>query len=114
MTKLLSQISGVITMITTPSDIRINARLSGEDAARFQELLERSGLSASDLLRDALREYHTSRARPARDTLALLAGYIGAGEGPEDLSAHYKSYLTETLENKIPLSVQEPRHDSYR
>ncbi|MDR0563645.1 MAG: ribbon-helix-helix domain-containing protein [Azoarcus sp.] len=100
-------------MPCTSSDVRINARLSGTDAARFQELLERSGLSASDLLRDALREYYVAHVRPSRDSLALLTGYIGAGEGPEDLSARYKSYLTESLEEKIPLSVQEPR-GSYR
>ncbi|MDR1710045.1 MAG: hypothetical protein LBS70_10045 [Candidatus Accumulibacter sp.] len=95
-------------MASIPSDIRINARLSGMDAVWFRELLECSGLSASDLLREALREYHASRVRPARDSLGLLAAYIGAGEGPEDLSARYKSYLTEALEEKIPLSVQEP------
>ncbi|GHT82981.1 hypothetical protein AGMMS49960_11090 [Betaproteobacteria bacterium] len=92
------------------SDIRINARLSGADAARFQELLSRSGLPASDLLRDALREYHAAHVRPQRDSVALLAGYIGSGEGPEDLSVRYKDYLTEALEEKIPLMVQEP-HD---
>jgi len=94
---------------TFPSDVRINARLSGDDAARFQELLEKSGLSASDLLRAALREYHATHVRPSRDPLALLAGFIGSGEGPEDLSARYKDYLTESLENKISRSVQEPR-----
>ena len=92
------------------SDIRINARLSGVDAAQFQELLSRSGLPASDLLRDALREYHAAHARTQRDPMTLLAAYIGAGEGPEDLSARYKDYLTEALEEKIPLSVHEP-HD---
>ncbi len=91
------------------SDVRINARLSGDDAACFQELLEKSGLSASDLLRAALREYHATHVRPSRDPLALLAGFIGSGEGPEDLSARYKDYLTESLENKISRSVQEPR-----
>jgi hypothetical protein len=95
------------------SDVRINARLSGADAARFRELLDRSGLSASDLLRDALREYHASRVRAPRDPLALLSAYIGSGEGPEDLSARYKDYLSEALENKIPLSVHEP-HDPDR
>jgi hypothetical protein len=95
------------------SDVRINARLSGVDAARFRELLDRSGLSASDLLRDALREYHVSRVRAPRDPLALLAAYIGSGEGPDDLSMRYKDYLSEALENKIPLSVREP-HDSDR
>lgn len=94
----------------TSADIRINARLTGPDAARFQELLDRSGGSASDLLRDALREYHAAHVRPRRDPLDLLAGYIGAGEGPEDLSASYKDYLTEALEHKLPLRVQEP-HD---
>lgn len=92
------------------SDVRINARLSGADAAQFRELLDQSGLSASDLLRNALREYHAARVRAPRDPLALLTGYIGAGEGPEDLSVHYKSYLSEALENKIPLAVHEP-HD---
>ncbi|MDR1709610.1 MAG: CopG family transcriptional regulator [Candidatus Accumulibacter sp.] len=91
------------------SDIRINARLSGEDARNYKELLAESGLSASELLREALREYRASRPRPARDPLTLLAAYVGGGEGPEDLSARYKSYLTEALENKIPMSVQEPR-----
>jgi len=94
---------------TSSSDVRINARLSGDDAMRFQELLESSGMSASDLLRAALREYHAAHARSPRDPLALLAGFIGSGEGPEDLSARYKDYLSESLEDKIPLSVQEPR-----
>ncbi|MCL1825621.1 MAG: ribbon-helix-helix domain-containing protein [Betaproteobacteria bacterium] len=98
---------------TSSSDVRINARLSGDDAARFQELLESSGLSASDLLRAALREYHAAHARSSRDPLALLTGFIGSGEGPEDLSVRYKDYLSESLENKIPLSVQEP-HATYR
>lgn len=89
------------------SDVRINARLTGEDAARFRQLLERSGGSASDLLRDALREYHAMHLRPQRDPLELLAGYIGTGDGSEDLSSNYKAYLTEALEDKIPLRVQD-------
>lgn len=75
------------------SDIRINARLTGEDAARFQELLEQSGRTASELLCEALREYHAARRRPAgRDALQLLARFTGGGEGPEDLSGRYKTY----------------------
>jgi hypothetical protein len=89
------------------TDIRINARLTGPDAIQFQELLDRSGHSASDLLREALREYHAAHLRPRRDPLQLLEGYIGGGDGPEDLATHYKQYLTEALEDKIPLQVQE-------
>jgi len=83
-----------------PADIRINARLSGEDAERFQELLESSGLSASELLRAALREYYSTHVRPPNNSLDLLKAFIGSGEGPEDLSLCYKDYLSRALENK--------------
>jgi hypothetical protein len=96
------------------SDIRINARLTGQDAVLFQNLLEQSGRSASELLREALREYHAARQRPRPDPMRLLQGYIGAGEGPEDLSANYKRYLTEALEDKLPLSVHEPEPKRYK
>lgn len=98
------------------AEIRINARLTGEDAKHFRELQRREGLSASDLLRDALREYHVSRTKPARDAASILdaSGFLGGGEGPEDLSTRYKAYLTEGLEEKLPLRVQEPEPDDYR
>jgi hypothetical protein len=90
-----------------PTDVRVNARLTGADAAQFQELLESSGVSASELLRVALREYHRAHVRTKRKPLDLLASYIGAGEGPQDLSANYKSYLAQALERKIPLAVHD-------
>ena len=95
--------------MTTP-EIRINARLVGEDARHFQELQRREGLSAFDLLRDALREYHAARARPRANALKLLtaSGFTGGGEGPADLSTRYKDYLTDALEHKVPMRV----HDS--
>ena len=46
-----------------------------------------------------------STARPIqtkRKPLDLLAGYIGAGEGPQDLSANYKSYLAQAQQDKMP------------
>lgn len=94
--------------VTTP-EIRINARLTGEDAEHFRELQRREGLSASDLLREALREYHAARARPRANALTLLvaSGFIGGGEGPADLSTRYKDYLGDALERKLPLRVQD-------
>ncbi len=91
------------------TEIRINARLTGTDARRFAELQKREGLSASDLLRDALREYHATRHRPRADAAKLLAasGFVGGGSGPVDLSTRYKEYLTGALEHKHPLRVQE-------
>ena len=93
------------------SDIRINARLTGEDAVRFRALLAGQELSASDLLRAALREYHERHAAAATDALAILGrhGFVAGGEGPEDLSCAYKYYLADALETKIPLRVQEER-----
>lgn len=96
--------------MNTPADIRINARLTGEDAERFQQLLGSEGLTASELLRAALREYHERHAMPARDALSILEkhAFLAGGEGPEDLSSAYKSYLTEALETKIPMHAHEP------
>jgi hypothetical protein len=97
-------------------EIRINARLTGADARRFRELQRREGISASDLLRDALREYHAARVRPRSDAATILgsSGFLGGGEGPADLSARYKSYLADTLEEKLPLRVSEPTPDDPR
>ncbi|HEX5122236.1 MAG TPA: ribbon-helix-helix protein, CopG family [Rhodanobacteraceae bacterium] len=97
-------------------EIRINARLTGQDARHFRELQRREGVSASDLLRDALREYHAARSKPRADAAKLLdaSGFIGGGEGAADLSTRYKSYLTDTLEEKLPLRVSEPEPDDYR
>ncbi|GAA0725083.1 ribbon-helix-helix protein, CopG family [Dokdonella soli] len=91
------------------AEIRINARLVGEDARHFQELQRREGLSASDLLREALREYHAARSKPRVNALKLLtaSGFIGGGEGPADLSTRYKDYLGDALERKLPLRVQD-------
>jgi hypothetical protein len=90
-------------------EIRINARLTGEDARHFRELLRREGVSASDLLRDALREYYAARSKPRANALKLLtaSGFIGGGEGPADLSARYKDHLVDTLVQKPPLRVRE-------
>ena len=92
-------------------EIRINARLTGEDAKRFRELQEREGLSASDLLREALREYHSVKSRRRVDAMALLqsTGFLAGGEGPADLSSSYKDHLADTLEAKLPTRVQERR-----
>ena len=112
-----NRLSYTYDMPRQPTDeIRINARLTGEDARRFRELQRREGISASDLLRDALREYHAARGRPRTDAAKLLgaSGFLGGGEGPADLSTRYKSYLIDALEEKIPLRVSEPKPDDPR
>src|ERR1700755_1959942 len=96
-----------------PNDeVRINARLTGEDARHFLELQRREGnRAASDLLRDALREYYVAHAKPKRSAFGLMqdSGFIGGGEGSRDLSTRYKSILTESLGDKFPRRVSESR-----
>jgi hypothetical protein len=93
------------------SDIRINARLTGEDARHFLELQREGNLAASDLLRDALREYYVAHAKRRPDPFALMSasGFIGGSEGVPDLSTNYKTYLTDSLADKYPTRVSEPR-----
>jgi hypothetical protein len=93
------------------SDIRINARLTGEDARHFLELQRDGNVAASDLLRDALREYYAAHSKRRPSALALMnaSGFIGGGEGPADLSAIYKTYLTDSLTEKYPARVSELR-----
>jgi hypothetical protein len=92
--------------------IRINARLTGEDARRFLEL-QQGGRAASDVLRDALREYHAAHAKPKPNALALLrdSGFVGGFDAPADLSSRYKDYLGDALAEKYPLGVHEDRAD---
>lgn len=113
---LLSYIYDMPRQPADPDEIRINARLTGEDARRFRELQRRGDISASDLLRDALREYHAARSKPRMDAAKLLAasGFLAGGDGPADLSTRYKSYLTDALEDKFPLRVSEPKPDDPR
>jgi hypothetical protein len=90
-------------------DIRINARLTGDDARHFLELQRDGGIAASDLLRDALREYYAAHSKRRPDAFALMSasGFIGGGEAPADLSTNYKTYLTDSLAEKYPKRVSE-------
>ena len=98
--------------MSTNDEIRINARLTGEDARHFLELQRREGnRAASDLLRDALREYYVAHAKPRTGAFALMSesGFVGGGDGARDLSSRYKSIMTESLADKYPTRVAEPR-----
>lgn len=102
--------------VMTTAAIRINARLTGDDARRFIELTQgKNGLAASDLLREALREYHARHALARPDAFKLMqaSGYIGGFDAPADLSSHYKDYLAQALDEKYPLAVNEPAAPEY-
>ncbi len=83
--------------------IRINARLSGEDARRFADLQALEG-SATNVIREAVREYHLKRIKPRRNAFEIMtaSGFIGCGAGPADLSTDTDRHLSEALREKYP------------
>lgn len=88
---------------TNPADRRINARLDPDRKAKLELLREATGESVTDLVKagiDLLWERQQRRSR--RSALRVLrdAGFIGAGEGAEDLSESYKEHLAAGLAEK--------------
>ena len=92
----------------TAQDSRINARLTGEDARRFKQLRAVTKQSASEVIREAVKLYHEKMVKPKKTPYEILleSGFIGGGEGPEDLSTHYKKYMAEDLAKKWRLDEQ--------
>lgn len=84
--------------------IRINARLTGEDARLFRDVQRLEKQSTSGLLRAALREYSQKRLKPRKSAYDLLreSGLIGSlKNAPPDLSTN-KKYIYEYLDRKYP------------
>jgi hypothetical protein len=83
---------------------RINARFSGEDVKRFRELQRQTRQSASEVLREAVRRYHSQAVKPRRSAYEIMSesGFIGSVDGPEDVSTNKKKYITEALRKKYP------------
>jgi len=82
-------------------DIHIDTYLTGTDAVHLQELLKQSGRSTSEVLRAALHAYHTQCLAPKPDPQQLLASFVSSGEGPQDLSLHYKDYLFQEEKDQL-------------
>lgn len=100
----------------TTAAIRINARLTGDDARRFAELTRgKDAPAVSDLLRDALREYYARHAetRPSAVELMQASGFIGGFDASADLSSRYKYYLAESYADKFPSAIHEPTSPGY-
>lgn len=79
---------------------RINARFSAEDTARVQALAEATHMSTSEVLREAVREYHAKHIKPKKNAYEIMrdSGFIGCmTDAPPDLSTRYKEYIAEDL-----------------
>ena len=76
-------------------DMRVNARLDEDSEEKLAYLEKETGLSVSEIMRRAIASYYSRlRNDNADPSMALIkAGFVGCGEGPEDLSANYKQHL---------------------
>lgn len=94
-------------------EIRINARLTGEDARRFKELQTREKQSASYVIREAVREYHAKRVAPRRSAYEIMleSGFIGSiKNGARDSSSEESIHraMDEVLRSKYPHAFEHP------
>lgn len=82
--------------------MRLNARISDEQAKQLEELRQATGGSTSDIVREALRRYYEEMCRRHVSANQVLeqVGFIGCGEADPELSTRYKEALTGSLEQK--------------
>ena len=82
--------------------MRINARLDDERVKKLRQIQSLMGLSASDVVKQALDLLHQQRVARSQGRLdALLSSdLIGCADGPRDLASRYKAYLARGLESK--------------
>ncbi len=78
-------------------DMRVNARLDEDSEEKLAYLEKEKCLSVSEIMRRAIASYYSRfRNDNADPAMALIkAGFIGCGEGPEDLSTNFKEHLQE-------------------
>ena len=86
-----------------PAVTRVNARLDAARMAKLEQLAKSTGLSISDVIRDAIDHYadaHQSANAPSAYEIAQRIGLIGCGAGPADLASNIKRYFAEGLQKK--------------
>ncbi len=86
-----------------PAATRVNARLDADRMRKLEQLAKATGLSLSDVIRDAIDHYADAKQAqngPSTYEIMQRIGFIGCAKGPKDLSSNYKKYLTESLQKK--------------
>jgi hypothetical protein len=90
------------------NELRINARLDEQAANDLEFLKESTHANNTEVLKAALRFYAKHlRNEAQRSKQALMdSGLVDSFQGPEDLSANYKKYVAEAIDEKYP--AQQP------
>ena len=89
--------------VVQPTAMRVNARLDPSRMAKLEQLAKATGLSVSDVIRDAIDHYaeaHRSANAPSAYKIAQRVGLIGCGSGPADLSVNTKQNFAKVLQKK--------------
>ena len=82
--------------------MRINARLDEDRKRKLEYLMRVTGLRVSDIIKQAIDALYerSERAGSRPGQLLTGSGFVGCGEGPEDLSASYKDALPVSMRAK--------------
>lgn len=82
--------------------MRINARLDDTTSRKLSYLQKLTGWGVSEIVRKALETYYRHFKNTQAQSAKLLAesGFIGCGEGPENLSETYKQHLVDDMGRK--------------
>lgn len=82
--------------------MRINARLDEDHRRKLEYLMRATGSRVSDIIKQAIdvlyERAEQAKGRPER--LLTSSGFVGCGEGAEDLSVTYKDELTNSIKAK--------------
>jgi len=73
--------------------MRINACLTSDFDTKVDFLLQKTGLSITDLIKDALNQYYNKMISEESVSYRIIAeaGFIACGESDEKLSPEYKN-----------------------
>lgn len=82
--------------------MRVNARLSEEDAKKLDYLVKTERKSVTEIVRLSIHRYY-EQARASHSAASGMlerSGFIGCAEGERDLSGTYKQRLSKSLRAK--------------
>jgi hypothetical protein len=88
--------------MTATKSARVNARLPASSARKLAYLQKARGLSATEVIQQAIDRYHeaTTDERESPAEILSRAGFVGCADGPVDLSSRYKAGLSTSLQKK--------------
>ncbi|NJM43637.1 MAG: ribbon-helix-helix protein, CopG family [Brachymonas sp.] len=102
------------TATQNSAPLKINARLAGDAAAQLHQLVRKTGLSVSEIVRLSLANYaqviEASQKPKPKSRIAEMAGkYASTGEYSGQLSTRYKELFGDAIAKKYGLSAKVPQ-----